>query len=1006
MKLNTLISFFSFVCLFFRVLSCEGIHEKKKINLKIELIDKDVLLSDDHLKKEKVIMQDGRKIKIKNFERIKENVLERAIIVKELDKLKYINTKKEAITLETLDDDNDDDENNEVSSNDENNNDENNSNENNSNENNSNENNSNENNIDDSQQVDEEQHNMKVISSEESVENDIHMLRKVYQRDSENGSTTYCYMRYTFNFNLEKLNENSRSQLFKGLDKTLDYLSFLPKNEDVTDTESILDNEYKMLDNTLGDTDPIVSNVELKNYNFDIISTSEYADTIDEIINFLNTRKDQLNISTSLKYKLMEAKNNLNKYNNKDMLVNNPRDSNLYLYEWLQHLNKAFLEKKKALELLNDTKDIKENYNDKLFANSVEQLFYCYNLFDVSNDSVDSFFLNNMGNKKESEEVNINIHKPLSRELLSKNIDDNADDELTKCKSFLSLITPNELFLNDDLGISHNDMEKADIDMNQEEDEDEEYENNKNNDMLLNNLNVQNRDKLVKSMGEEDGVEDSKNYEMNNNEMDSLDVSSLRKNKSYLENKEAFSQLTQEIKNDEMTEDYDYSYDIDSEEENKEGTYEDSDEEKSDEESDEEFDEENDYDNDDDNDDDSDEEFDEEDDYDNDEENDYYNDEDDEESDEELDEEVYDNDYENLHYKGKDNYSNYSLKSALSDLAKSGTNHLIDKATNSISSALKKNFNKKKITDKSNKLFDKISKGLNNSKKIINKTKKDIKKGINKGAKLIKDTKKDVKKHVKNTKEKGKNLTRKAKKVVKKGNDIVKENAQIGLNKVKKGTKNGINKVKKGAKNVKEGTKNGINKVKDGAENGINIVKEGVNNGKNKIKEGSKDGINKLKNEVDKGVNKVKEYAQNGVNQVKNGTINALEDAIKEISKPTGNLRFKEKESINKVNTSPNKVTNKKGKTPLNNTKSDEKKKSNGRKMSLISLTEVSNKKSLNKNKIKKEINKINKEYKKLKKMENKMKKELNNPIPSDKKIISEFDDFEKSNEVKKNKNI
>lgn len=181
------------------------------------------------------------------------------------------------------------------------------------------------------------------------------MLRKVYQRDSKNGSTTYCYMRYTFNFNLEKLNENSRSQLFKGLDKTLDYLSFLPKNEDVTDTESILDNEYKMLDNTLGDTDPIVSNVELKNYNFDIISTSEYADTIDEIINFLNTRKDQLNISTSLKYKLMEAKNNLNKYNNKDMLVNNPRDSNLYLYEWLQHLNKAFLEKKKALELLNDT---------------------------------------------------------------------------------------------------------------------------------------------------------------------------------------------------------------------------------------------------------------------------------------------------------------------------------------------------------------------------------------------------------------------------------------------------------------------------------------------------------------------------------------------------------------------------------------------------------------------------------------------------------------------------
>ncbi|SBS96242.1 secreted ookinete protein, putative [Plasmodium malariae] len=938
-KFKLLATFFCCLSVCFPVLYRGQLHDKK-INLKIELVDKDLLLSNEHLKKEKIIIQNGKKIKIKTFEKIKENVLERALIVQEIDKLKGINDvqkKKEDISLGHLSDD-ETDVNEDVNADANVDNTEDDSGE-------------TQNDIQGEQEnYREDGNNMKVISSEESTENDIHMVRKVYQKNSKGRFTTYCYMRYTFNLNLEKLNENNKSELFKGLDKTLDYISFLPKDEKISNTESILDKEYRKLDKQMESAESIISNVQLTNSSPILYSNySEYIETIDDIINYIDSISHVLNIHKSLKNKLVDEKEKLIMYEqsegNGNMRKDNSSMHNAPLYELLENLNNSFMMKKKVIYLLQDKKHeesynkILENNMDDLFISSVRQVFYCYDLLKRDN-VLESFFPDKVGEAESEEakaqidteaeevrsankEVDIKNHtfnyspRGTSNDNSVENIDDNG-----KCTLFFKAILQNQIFADDySVGLKYMVNENFNIGREtwyeNEKKEKTEVQNSGYENSFYNTSNLpmsESNLKVSQNISNDSGTI-AHGDKLYSNGDEALDLSHLQTNKGHLEDTASFTQVLSGAKNDEMPDDdnddagdyidendMDYMEDEDYEddEENVEddNEYEDYDENDDEHEDYDEDDVENKYESYDENDDeyeDYDENDDEYEDYD--ENDDEYEDYD--ENDDEY-EDYVENDEEN------DDGELSGVKNLLSSLVKKGTNNLIDSATNKVSRSINKKFNLDKLSKKGNKFIDKIKKVTKKSidkykkaKKGAYKVKEKGKKYANKALEVVEDSKNAIKKSAKNAmnktkikakkgsyiiKKKGEHIADKAVKAARKSSDKFKGRLKNDTGKLKSGTKKVIDKSKKkankGADKIKEKGKSVIDKAVKSAKESTDKVKNSLTNGIDKVKNNVSSGTDKVKNSVTNGIDKVKNNVSSGIDKAKNNVTSATNKVI------------------------------------------------------------------------------------------------------------------------------
>ncbi|KJP87972.1 hypothetical protein AK88_02406 [Plasmodium fragile] len=1061
-KFNTLAAIFCFV-LFCLPALYYGMSHDKKINLKIELVDKDLLLSPEHLKKEKNILQNGKKIKIKIFEKIKENVLERALVVQEVDKIKGMNASKRgnAASLQYLSDDSGDDGADGDDDNDE-------------------DDNSNDaaSGVADEAGSEEEYDahaasDMKVISTEESTENDVHMLRKVYQKKSDAESTTYCYMRYTFNLNLDKLSENSKSELFKGLDKSLDYMSFLPKEDQGNDTEQILDHEYKRMDKSTESNESILSSVELRNDDLTSCPNSEYVETIDDIVSCLESMSSRLAIPSSIKNKLLSERDLIKGCHDVEAgdasstgnaFEDNAPDNNAEktaLYEILANLKDSFMMKKKVINLLRNGSTNAEDANtdrvsdkdlDEIFVDSIERTFDCYDVLKGS-ELLDSILSSEEEKKTlveelpNTKEVDISNHQfgYAPGESSEENSLANGDDK-DKCVVFFKGILQSEIFARDS-SLSHNLIGGHFQMLNDEVQGDglsnASASNSGGEDATYTDsfFNSSSRMPIVEYgsaklhsafMGDERHIDVRASERDNSKEA----TSNWQDNRQVFANTESFADMSTGMRNYEMDdEDEDDEDEDDEEEEEEDDDDEEEDEVEVDEEDDEEEEDENEEDEDDEEDDD-------------DEQDDDDEDEEEEEDEEEHDEEEDDDD----EYDEEPNRSSLGVKDLLGNLLKRGSNKLIDKATNKVSSVIGKKFNIDKLSKKANKMVRKIKDASKKTSKKYKKAKKGVKKSVKKAKLVSKENvnklKKEAKNGVKNLKDIGKNGIRKIKDSTKKGGKSLKKQgkevfdkavhvAKDEIDKVKKETKNSIDKGEKNVKQVaKKGIQTGKNKVKKVAKEGINkaekVAQKGINKaekvaqkGIDKVQEAAQAGVNKAQKVMDKtqeaaqaGVNKAQKVidktqaaAQAGVNKAQKVIDNAqkeVEKTKKEAKSSGASSKKRTAGNGNKTNKSPN--TGIKGSTVIPKEKAASKQSYNdpsGQKVSkskksFLSISDESSENTSNRKKIKSEIKKINKGYKKLRKMEKKVKDELKNPVPSDKKIIQEFDDFEKSNEEKK----
>ncbi|EUD64782.1 hypothetical protein C922_04818 [Plasmodium inui San Antonio 1] len=1020
----------------------------KKINLKIELVDTDSLLSHDHLKKEKNIVQNGKKIKIKIFEKIKENVLERALVVQEVDKIKGGNASKEAsaASLQNLSggaaddgadtaDDNGDDSANDKDDDD-------------------NGNDAASGAVEQARSEEEypvhDASDMKVISTEESTENDVHMLRKVYQKNSDEESTTYCYIRYTFNLNLDKLSENNKSELFKGLDKSLDYMSFFPKEDQISDTEEILDHEYKQMDKSTGSNDSILSSVELRNANLNSCPNSKYAEAIDDIVSYLESASSRLAIPSSIKKKLLSERDLLKRCheveagdarstgNAPDANAPDDNDEKSALYEILENLKDSFMMKKKVINLLRNgstnakdatTDRVAEKDLDKIFIDSVERTFDCYDVLKGS-ERLDSILASEEEGKTlveespNTKEVDIKNHQftYAPGEISEENSLSSGDDK-DKCEVFFKAILQGKVFAGNsalwrsvrrghfqmlDDGVRSDGLSDARATISGGEDATyaDSFLNASSRMPILEYYSTKLRNAFMGD-GSHLGVTASER----DNPKEA--TSNWQERQKVFADTASFADMSTGMRNYEMDDD---GQEVEANEEKEDDDDSDEDEEYDDDDGEEEEeyddDEEEEYDDD------------EEEEYDDDEEEEY-----DDDGDEEYDDdgnEEDDDDDDDEEYDEEPNLSSLGTKDFLGNLLKMGSNHLIGKATNKVSSVIGKNFNIDKLSKKANKLGGKIKKASKESSKKYKKAKQGVKTSVTKAKLASKESvdklKKEAKNGVKNLKDIGKNGIRKlkdsakmARKSLKKeGKKFVDKAAHVakdGIDKLKKETKKSINKGKKKVKQVaKKGIQKGKNEVKKVAKKGINKAEKVAQKGIDKAGKVAQKGIDKAGkvaqagvNKVQKGIDKAGKVAQAGVNKVQKGIDQAQEAAeagVNKVQKGIDKAGKVAQAGVNKVQKGIDKAAP--GVAPKQSYKDPSGQKASKSKTSFLSVSGESSENTLNRKKIKNEIKKINKEYKKLRERENKVKDQLKNPLPSDKKIIQEFNDFEKSSEEKK----
>ncbi|KEG02444.1 hypothetical protein YYE_02272 [Plasmodium vinckei vinckei] len=950
-NIKELLIFFFLLSVVFPLIYCEQNNEKK-IHFKIELLDNDHLLSNDHLKKEKSIFQGGNKLKIKTFEKIQGNILERAIVVEQVNKLKSGNVVEDDISLEDSSAD-DTDSNNGVKKN-----------------------------------------NMKVISSEESVENDIHMLRKVYQKTLPDTTTTYCYIRYTFNLNLEKLSESNKSEIFKGIDSSLDYTSFLPKNK-INATESMLENEYANMDKSEGSNDSIISNLELINGDIETENTNEeYIKTIDDIIGYFDDNSDTLSVPIAIKNKLMNEKKNLVENNQSkryvDHGINKEYMENIGFYELLKMLKNSFFMTKNLKSVsynLNEKNDNEidiEKGIDDIFINSIINVFSCYDTLK-KNNKINSIFMSNENENNINSYGEIHDHSFSNisprRNTLNENFM-NSDEDDEECESFLQLILQNKIFENDSKVSENEQIMNLGTEMgNQEGTEgnylksDDSFDNSSNMNILKpsvrklynnsNNFDYNNNDntrELSTMEGIPSDLGDIESFTEISDTMtnyDTFDESDENDDEYYnaddeaddeeyddeieesIENNEEIGDNIEESEDysaddEESSEDEDYS-DEGEDDSNEDEDYSDEDEDYSD--VDEDYsDVDEDYsDVDEDYSDEGDDHSNEDEDY-NDEDEDYndgdeeYNDEDEDYNDEYEDYNDEDEDYRReVDENGYDENGNFAededdainrtqvikIEDAVGSILRAGTNKIKNLGKTDTVKKIKKNMSISNLSGKVNGIIGNIK---NATEKTISKPKKEISNGINK----LKD---GMKKNVNTMKEKSKSFSDKAAKAgkssisqlknkaknaiknVKKGGDkiankLVKE-SKNSVDKLKNGAKSGIKSVKKGGdkianKLVKE-SKNSVDKLKNGAKSGIKSVKKGGDKIANKLVKESKNSVDKLKNEAKKGVEAVKEKSENIVNKVTKAAKDN-EDKLKiEAKKGVEIVKEKTENAIDKV---------------------------------------------------------------------------------------------------------
>ncbi|GAB67106.1 hypothetical protein PCYB_111270 [Plasmodium cynomolgi strain B] len=856
-KFNILATIFCFVLFCLPDLYCGTFHDKK-INLKIELVDKDLLLSHEHLKKEKNIVQNGKKIKIKIFEKIKENVLERALVVQEVDKIKGLSESKRgsAASLQNLSGDAGDDgadrtdDNGDDSAND----------------------NDDDDNGNDAASAGGEHagseeeipahdaSDMKVISTEESTENDVHMLRKVYQKKSDEESTTYCYMRYTFNLNLDKLSENNKSELFKGLDKSLDYMSFLPKEDQVSDTEEILDHEYKQLDKSTESNDSILSSVELRNGNFNLNScpNSEYAETIDDIVSYLESASSRFIIPSSIKNKLLSERDLLKGCDEVEAgdasSTDNAPDANaekFALYEILTNLKDSFMMKKKVINLLRNGSTNAEDANsdrvaekdlDEIFIDSVEQTFDCYEVLKGS-QRLDSILASEEGKtlveeSPNTKEVDIKIHdfRYAPGETSEENSLASGDDK-DKCEVFFRAILQSEVFA-DDSTFSRN------------------YVSTK-----LSSAFMGDDSQMGVTASERDTPkEDTSNWQESQKVF--ADTASFVDTSTGMISYEMDDE-GEEVDADEVEvdEEEDYNEDDCKKECNMECNgecdreYDGEDIRECYTECDMECGKECDMDGDDDEDDDDDEE---------------YGDDNDGDDDEKQGEKFREK------FCAEPDLSSLGMKDLLGNLLKKGSEHLIDKATNKVSSVIGENFNMDELSKKANKMVGKIKEASKKGSMKYKEAKKGVKKFLTK-AKLVSKKnvdklKKEAKSGFENLKDVGMDGFRKLKDAAKRegkrlkreGKEFVDKAVHVGkdaIDKVKKVTKKGIDKGEKKVKKMKKVVKKGIDKAEEVAKKGMDMAEEVAKKGMDIAQEVAKAGVKKVK----KGIDKAEKVAKKGM---------------------------------------------------------------------------------------------------------------------------------------------
>ncbi|EUD73549.1 hypothetical protein YYG_01590 [Plasmodium vinckei petteri] len=854
-NIKELFIFFCLLSVVFPLIYCEKNNEKK-IHFKIELLDNDFLLSNDHLKKEKSIFQGGNKLKIKTFEKIQGNILERAIVVEQVNKLKSGNVAEDDISLEDSSSD-DTDSNNGVKKN-----------------------------------------NMKVISSEESEENDIHMLRKVYQKTLPNITTTYCYIRYTFNLNLEKLSESNKSEIFKGIDSSLDYTSFLPKDK-INATESTLENEYANMDKSEGSNDSIISNLELISGDIETENTNEeYIKTIDDIIGYFDDNSDTLSVPIAIKNKLMNEKKSLVENNQseryEDHGINKEHMENIGFYELLKMLKNSFFMTKNLKSVsynLNEKNDNEvdiEKGIDDIFINSIINIFGCYDTLK-KNNKINSIFMSNENNINRYGEIHDHSFSNMSprRNILNENFM-NSNDDGEECESFLQSILQNKIFENDSRVSENEQNMNLGTEMGNQEGIEENYL--KSDDSFDNSSNLNILKPSVRNL-----YNNSNNFDYNNND-NTRELSTMEGISSDLGDIESFTEISDTMRNydtfDESDENEDEYYNADDEADDEEyddeieeiienneeigDNIEESEDYSADDEENEDYnDEQEDYD-------------DEDEDY-NDEQEDY-GDEDENDDDRDYRREVDENGYdENGNFvEDEDDAINRTQEIRIEDvvgsLLKAGTNKLKNLGKTDTAKKIKKNMSISNLSGKVNGIMGSIKDA---TKKTISKPKKGISNGINK----LKD---GMKNNVNTMKEKSKSFSDKAAKAGKSSINLLKNKAKNGIKNVKKGGDKIANKL------VKE-SKNSVDKLKNGAKNGIKDVKKGGDKIVNKLVKESKNSVDKLKNEAKKGVEAVKEKSENIVNKVTKAAKDNEDKLKKEAKKGVEIVKEKTENAIDKV---------------------------------------------------------------------------------------------------------
>ncbi|ETB61124.1 hypothetical protein YYC_02045 [Plasmodium yoelii 17X] len=916
-NIKELFIFFCFLSVVFPLIYC-GKDNEKKIHFKIELLDNDFLLSNEHLKKEKSIFQSGNKLKIKTFEKIQGNVLERAIVVEQVNKLKSGNVEENDISLEDSSDDNTDSNN------------------------------------------DANKNKMKVISSEESVENDIHMLRKVYQKILPDTTTTYCYIRYTFNLNLEKLSESNKSEIFKGIDNSLDYTSFLPKDK-MNVTESILENEYTNIDKSEGSNDSIISNLELINGDIETENTNEeYIKTIDDIIDYFDDNNDTLSIPIPIKNKLISEKKNLIEYNQSKKYegpeITKEDMETIGFYEMLKMLKNSFFMTKNLKSLsqnLNEKKDNEIDIDD-IFINSIINIFGCYETLK-KNNKIDSIFMsienkNNINRYAEIHDHSFSNKSP-RRSILNESFMD-INEDAGECESFLKSILQNKIFENDSRASENEQNMSFDTEMsNQEGTEENDL---KSDDSFDNSSNINILKPSVRK-----SYNTSNNFDYNNNG-NTEELSTMEEIHTDLGDIESFAELSDKMRNDDILDESDENDDEGSNEESIENNeesedYSANDEEDSEDEDytdvDEDYtDVDEDYtDVDEDNSDEDENDEDENDEDENDEtdifakedadkndmnrtvdsdgydENGNFVEEDDEDDDDDdkysntpwhddYDNTVFEREYEArknrmVDYDGYDENGNFvededdaikrtkeiKIEDVVGSLLRAGTKKIKGLGKTDTAKKIKKNMSISNLSGKVNGIMGNIK---NATKKTISKPKKEISNSINNikrnGENIVDKTKKEIKKNTNNLKVSTIN-----------GMDNIKNQATQGINKLKNGMEKNVNAIKETSKSFSDKAtkagKSSINQLKNKAKSGIKSIKKSGNKIVNKVVKGSKDNVNKLENKANKGVETIKEKTENAIDQVVKVVKDGADKLEKEAKKGVEAVKEKSENAVDKV---------------------------------------------------------------------------------------------------------